>query len=81
MLKVSKSDVVLAYQSALSTQEGQIVLADLMRRFGFTTWSTFVEGDPNKTSWQEGQRSVLVHIGRMLEADPAEAEEHEDAET
>lgn len=75
-LSVSKVDVCVAYKTVFGSVEGQIVLADLMRRFSFTRTSTFVPGDTYSTVHNEGCRTVLIHIGRMLDADPAEMQEH-----
>jgi len=74
-LMVGKADVILAYKSVAATDEGRIVIADLVRKFGFSRTSTFVPGDPHRTSLNEGQRSVMVHFGVMIDADPAAVEE------
>lgn len=66
-------DVALAYKVVFSTGEGRIVLADLMRHFGFTLSSTFDENHA-KMALNEGTRTVLIHIGRRLETDPASVE-------
>lgn len=75
-LHVSQVDVCVAYKEIFGTRAGQVVLADLMRRFSFTRISTLVPGDIHTTIHHEGSRTVLVHIGRMLDADPAEMQEH-----
>lgn len=72
--EVSQADVVLAYKQVFSTQEGSIVLHDLLRRFGFTRRTTF-DPEPARHAFNEGQRVVLVHMGRMIDADTAEVEE------
>lgn len=87
---VSQADVINAYKQAFATPEAQVVLGDLMRRFGFTRSSTFTpqtpfrkETRPEDTIYYEGQRSVLVHIGMMMDADPStiiEPEETKSAE-
>lgn len=80
-LEVSRADTILAYKSVFATQDGQIVLADLMRHFGYTNHSTFSEGgDVNQTLVREGQRTVLIHIGRRINSDPAINEEIDDAQ-
>jgi len=71
---VSPLDVCLAYKTVFGTQEGQIVLTDMVRRFGYTR-NTTLDSDPNLMVHREGQRSVMVHIGRELDRDPMEFEE------
>lgn len=68
----SKADIIMAYKDVFSTQEGQIVLGDLLRHFGFTDKTTFVENDPagRLQAAGEGQRSVIIHIGRRMEENP-----------
>ncbi len=77
---VSPVDTCIAYKVMAATQEGQIVIADLMRRFGFSRGTTFVPGEPDMIAWREGQRTVVIHIGRMIDADPAAFEDQEQVE-
>lgn len=74
---VSPRDVAEAYQSMAQNPHGQVVLADLMRRFAHNRASTFQVGHTRSEDcvYREGQRSVLVHIGRMLDVNPAEMED------
>ena len=67
-------DVMTAYKQVAATQEGQIVLMDLMRRFAFTRSSTHhvAGGDPNRMNFLEGQRSVIIHIGNQIEGSISE---------
>lgn len=79
--EVSQYDVIQAYKEFAATQEGQIVIADLMRRFGYSRQSTYSPGEAAQdVTFREGQRVVLVHIGRMIDADPAEAQEYDRSE-
>ena len=71
---VTPGDVARAYQEFGGSEAGQIVLADLVRRFGYTRSSTLVEGKPDVTARNEGQRTVLQWIGYMQDVDPAEYE-------
>ncbi len=80
LTNVSPVDTCIAYKVVAATQEGQIVIADLMRRFGFSRNTTYVPGDPDMTVWREGQRTVIIHIGRMIDADPASFEDQEQVE-
>lgn len=72
MKEVSNYDVMMAYKDVSASPEGQVVLADLMHRFAFTRTSTFVPGETDYTMFHEGQRSVMVHIGKMVEGNPAD---------
>lgn len=79
-ITASAVDVIEAYKKIFSTAEGGIVLADLMRHFGFTMNSTYVDGSPNGIYLNEGARRVLIHIGRRLDTDPASVEATENTE-
>ncbi len=81
-LVVSKADVAAAYKTAFSTPDGQIILADLMRRFSFTRRTTFVQGDEGGRimAANEGSRTVLVHIGIMLDARPEDLQDYEETQ-
>jgi hypothetical protein len=57
-----------AYKAVSRTPEGELVLQDLVKRFGWTRQST-IDVDPLKMAWKEGTRAVVVHIGRMIDAD------------
>lgn len=56
-----------AWSEIVRTEAGRVILTDLGMRFGFQTRSTLAP-DPCKTAWHEGQRSVMVYIGRVLAA-------------
>jgi len=51
------------YQRVFSTEEGQIVLADLLRQ-GFVFVPTYVQGDPVETAHREGARRFALSIAR-----------------
>lgn len=53
-------DTVLAYQRLFDTQDGKIVLKDLMKSCGFD--ATIVGKDSNETYYNEGARSVVLRI-------------------
>lgn len=69
MRTVSPHDVMIAYKQMAATPDGEVVLADLVRKFGYARNSTFNPGDPYSTVMCEGQRSVVVHIGRQVEGE------------
>lgn len=74
---VTPADVCIAYKQVFGTQEGMIVLADLMRRFAFNRNSTFDGRDVNLMLTREGARQVLIHIGIQIDLDPASLEAQE----
>jgi hypothetical protein len=49
------------YADCFSSEAGKFVLKDMKRKFHFVT-STFISGDSHATSYQEGQRSVVLDI-------------------
>ena len=61
-------DLKLAYRRTFNTEDGETVLADLKTRFAFEQ-TTFVQGDPHQTAFNEGQRSAILLIARMLAED------------
>ena len=63
-----------AYRNMFNSPEGKLVLADLRKRCPLLTSSVGTVGgvDVNKLLILEGQRSVLLHIYRMLNRDPNE---------
>lgn len=63
-----------AYRIVAATPEGQIMLRDLVRRFGYASRSTVVPGDPQMSAWKEGQRTVMVHFSRMIDGEAGELE-------
>lgn len=69
--EISPYDVAVAYKQVFATQEGQIVMADLLRYFGYTRNSTF-DPNPGAMAYKEGQRAVLIHVGRQLDLNLAE---------
>lgn len=71
MTAVSAVDLHHAYRDFLASPAGQIVLADLIRHFGYTTRST-VGRDTHETYCNEGRRSVLLYIDRVMSTDPRE---------
>jgi len=68
--EVGPEELLLAYQECFGSPVGKVVLAHLVAKFGFTTKSTNVSGDPYGTHVNEGHRGVLVYIGKMLSMTP-----------
>jgi len=57
-------ELKLKYRRTFNTEDGEQVLDDLKRRFGFE--ATTFSGDPYQTAFNEGQRAALLLIVRML---------------
>lgn len=77
---VSRAQLARAYQAVMQSEEGQVVIAHLQHCFGYTTNTTYIPGKEQSAldmAYAEGQRSVLVHIGRWLSADPQQIENEE----
>jgi hypothetical protein len=72
--EITPAETVHAYQEVFTSPAGQIVLAHLMAQFSFSRQSTFKPGvsRTEDTLFYEGQRSVLVKVGYMLDVDAAE---------
>ena len=67
-------DLILAYKRCFAGADGRAVLGDLIRRFGYTRSSTLAPGQPDVTARNEGQRSVLVHVGTYIDVTPESLE-------
>ena len=57
-------DLKLAYRRTFNTDDGKIVMEDLKKRFAFET-TTFSD-NPYQSAFNEGQRSAVLSIVRML---------------
>jgi len=57
-------DLKLSYRRTFTTEDGEIVLRDLKKRFGYE--ATTFSGDPYETAFNEGQRAAVLLIDRML---------------
>ena len=64
----SSARIVQAYQNVfLNSEDGRIILDDLMGRFGYTTQSTLDPKSNLLTAFNEGQRSVVsIYLCRMI---------------
>jgi len=60
-----QTDLHLAYARAFEGEAGRLVLADLARQ-GFLRETSF-SPDPQRAAFNEGRRSLALHIGRMIE--------------
>lgn len=57
-------ELKLNYRRTFNTDDGQVVLEDLKKRFAFET-TTFSD-NPYQSAFNEGQRSAVLSIVRML---------------
>jgi len=71
--EVQPHELAMAFQECFSTPAGQIVLTYLVAKFGRTSATTFDE-NPQRMAYNEGQRTVLVDIGKKLATKPADLE-------
>lgn len=63
------ADTIAAYQKLFNSDEGKIVLLDLIKSCNVlnTTYST----DSHETAYREGERSVVLRILKTINTDPA----------
>lgn len=59
-----KRQIHRSYDAVFSTPEGSIVLGHIVKE-GFVTHTTFVAGDPQQTTLNEGSRRLALSILRM----------------
>lgn len=69
--KKKKLRIALAFQQALDTENGKIVLEELSRMCKENE-PTYVDHNPNGTAYNEGQRSIIIGIRKMLEKNTKE---------
>jgi len=55
------------YADCFSTESGRFVLKDMKRKYHFLN-TCFVQGDSHSTSFNEGQRSVVLDILSILQS-------------
>lgn len=62
--------LVGAYKRCFTTDDGKVVLADLMKKstFGKTNVTPSMGIDPNRLIWDEAQRSIILYIVGKVEA-------------
>lgn len=56
------------FQATFETEHGKRVLKQLMKNTGFLH-TNFVNNDPYGTAYNEGARSIVLHILNMLKID------------
>ena len=60
------TDLHLAYARTFAGESGALVLADLARQ-GFLRETSF-SVDPQRAAFNEGRRSLALHISRMIDS-------------
>lgn len=73
--QLTKRDVAAAAQALARTSEGAALLTYLTAKYGYTRRATLDE-NPYRTAFNEGQRSVLIDIGLLLDMDTTPQEDH-----
>lgn len=70
---VQKKSLALkrCYEFLLGTREGKAVLRDLAME-AYLVQTTMVAGDPGLTAFNEGRRSLFLHIINRLEMRPVD---------
>jgi len=63
-------DLRATYKSIFESEDGQIILEDLSRRFG--VYRTSFVPDSDETAFREGQRDVLLFLHSTLRDEPKE---------
>lgn len=86
--RITRAEIAVAYKETFSTDAGKIVLADLVRQFGYVNESLFncQNTDPRikadqVAAMKDGHRQVLIHINFNLNADPAVLREATEEDT
>ena len=60
-----------AYKRVFSSEEGELVLHDLMVSAGIIANLSYVQGDSHQTSFNEGRREIVNRIIESINIDPA----------
>lgn len=68
--KKKQVDRVVAYRAVFGTEEGKIVLYDLIKQHNVLN-STFSK-DPHEHAFKEGERNTVLRILTLLKIDPVQ---------
>ncbi len=71
-----RNSTILDFQKTFDTGEGKKVLKRLSRLCNENE-PTYVDGNSMGTSYKEGQRSIILHIRKMLAKNPNETKQKE----
>ena len=67
---MNPKDLRATYRMIFESDDGQIILDDLSRRFGL--YRTSFVPDSNEMAFREGQRDVLLFLHSILRDEPKE---------
>jgi len=73
-----QKDISLAYKRFFNTDDGKKVLMDIASKC-FASRTTFVQGSPDRSHFNEGMRSVYLHIVKSAYNSQTQEGEHENA--
>lgn len=71
--KTKKEKIAQAYRRLFATDDGQVVLEDMMRTFH--VFSSVMDGTSEETAHKEGERSVVLRIMKHINTDPRKLQE------
>jgi hypothetical protein len=63
-----QAELAQAYRHTFGTEQGRVVLADLLRRAGLMQSS--YSGDPLETAYREGRRRLGLEVVEAINRDP-----------
>lgn len=65
---IGRAELHASYVRVFSTPDGERILRHILKQGGASK-SSFVEGDPHKTSFNEGKRALALGIARFANLD------------
>ena len=68
--KEDRRQMMLSFREVFTGQHGERVLGWLSQ-FCHEHGPTYVDGNPNKTAYKEGQRSIILFIRAQMSYDPS----------
>lgn len=68
-MKKKREENIKRYQRVFNSEDGKIVLRDLMKVCHLADLS-MLDGDTHETAFREGERSVILRILKTINADP-----------
>lgn len=71
--KSKKDKIAQAYKRLFATDDGQVVLEDMMRTFH--VFNSTMQDSPTETAFNEGGRAVVLRIMNHINSDPKKLQE------
>lgn len=81
MKKISPKEYYKVYKEAFSTEAGQVVLADLVKKYRILSPFKMTDRKPGDLEFREGQRQVVLDILTKLNYDISTLETLKDFDT